>query len=140
MEIYPASVLGKERERPSYEGRSHPREPGLHRRAEPDIPAGDPAEHSLHFTRTTEWSQLCSRATSSIGCLEDMEKKTGLKSINVFELGGLSCFTNNVRPIRTPADMKGIKFRAMDDSQVAMFRALGANAVPMARSETYTGL
>ena len=27
--------------------------------------------------------------------------------------------------------MKSIKFRAMDDSQVAMFKALGANAVPM---------
>lgn len=71
---------------------------------------------------------------------EDMRQKTGIHSAAVIQMGGLSCLTNNVRPIEKLEDMKGIKFRAMDDSQVNMFKALGANAVPMAWAEVYTGL
>lgn len=71
---------------------------------------------------------------------EDMRKKTGIRSAAVIQMGGLSCLTNDTRPIETLEDMKGIKFRAMDDSQVNMFKALGANAVPMAWAEVYTGL
>jgi len=71
---------------------------------------------------------------------KDMKDKTGLRPVLFYDLGGLSCFTNNIRPIRKVEDMKGIKFRAMDDSQIAMFEALGANAVPIAWSEVYTSL
>jgi len=71
---------------------------------------------------------------------KDMKDKTGLRPVLIYSIGGLSCFTNNVRPIHKVEDMKGIKFRAMDDSQVAMFEALGANAVPITWSEVYTSL
>lgn len=140
VEIYPASVLGKERERLELTkaGAIHVNLAsigGLSQIYQPAILLNTP------FTYKNDRVVAAVLESDFVYWMfEDMEKKTGLKSINVFELGGLSCFTNNVRPIRTPADMKGIKFRAMDDSQVAMFRALGANAVPMAWSETYTGL
>lgn len=140
VEIYPSSVLGKERERLELTraGAIHvdlASVGGLSQLYQPAILLNTP------FTYKSD--KIVSAVLKSDfvkWMFEDMRKKTGLRSICVYEMGGLSCLTNNLRPISTPADMKSIKFRAMDDSQVAMFKALGANAVPMAWSETYTGL
>jgi tripartite ATP-independent transporter DctP family solute receptor len=45
------------------------------------------------------------------------------------------------RPIKTPADLKGLKIRAMDSPFILdAINALGAQAVPMAWTEVYTGL
>lgn len=140
VEIHPSSVLGKERERleltkagaiqvnlASIGGLSQLYQPAILLNT-PFMYKNDRVVAEVLESDFVKW------------LFADMEKKTGLRSACVFEIGGLSCFTNNVRPIRRPADMKGIKFRAMDDSQVAMFKALGANAVPIAWSETYTSL
>ncbi|HAI85794.1 MAG TPA: hypothetical protein DCL63_02245 [Firmicutes bacterium] len=140
VEIYPSSVLGKERERleltragaihvnlASVGGLSQLYQPAILLNT-PFMYKSDKIVSAVLDSDFVQWM------------FADMQKKTGLRSICVYEMGGLSCITNNLRPIRKPADMKGIKFRAMDDSQVAMFKALGANAVPMAWSETYTGL
>jgi tripartite ATP-independent transporter DctP family solute receptor len=44
-------------------------------------------------------------------------------------------------PIKTPADLKGLKIRAMDSPLILdSINALGAQAVPMAWTEVYTGL
>ena len=54
---------------------------------------------------------------------------------------GFRHFTNNIRPINEPADMKGIKFRtAQSEIRIEMFNDLGSSAVVMAFSELYTGL
>ena len=71
---------------------------------------------------------------------EEMREKTGIRSIFINERGGFSAFTNSVRPIHKPEDMKGIKFRAMDESQIKLYKSLGANAIPMAWQEVYIGL
>lgn len=72
----------------------------------------------------------------------DLFKKAtrGLVPIHAYQRGTLSAFTNNVRPIRSMADFKGIKFRAMDEIQIAMFKALGADATVIPFAEVYTGL
>jgi len=50
-------------------------------------------------------------------------------------------FTNNVRPIRTPEDMKGLKIRVMNiPIHIKMVEALGASATPIAWDECYTAL
>jgi tripartite ATP-independent transporter DctP family solute receptor len=55
--------------------------------------------------------------------------------------GSFYVLSNNVRPIKTPADMEGIKFRTMSvPSHIAMMRSLGAAATPVAWSELYTSL
>jgi tripartite ATP-independent transporter DctP family solute receptor len=140
VEIHPASVLGKERERLELTKAGAIQ---VNLASVGGVSQIYPPAILLNTPFTYRDDRIVAKVLESefvYWMFQDMEKKTGIKSINVFELGGLSCFTNNVRPIRTVADMKGIKFRAMDDSQVAMFKALGANAVPMAWSETYTGL
>lgn len=54
---------------------------------------------------------------------------------------GLRHVTNNVRPIRTPADLEGIKLRTMKvPAHVATFEALGANPTPMNFGEVYSAL
>lgn len=54
---------------------------------------------------------------------------------------GARSFYNRVKPIHSPADMKGMKIRVQQsDLFVAVMQALGANATPMPFGEVYTGL
>lgn len=65
---------------------------------------------------------------------------TGLMSLG-YSYNGARCMTNNVRPINTPADCAGIKFRTMSSQVfVSMFETLGANPTVMSFSEVFTGL
>ena len=72
----------------------------------------------------------------------DEINKAGINLVNmdVWEVGFRE-FSNSVRPIKTPADIKGIKLRVMD-SQIhqGFWRALGADPVPMSWGEAYTAL
>jgi len=48
---------------------------------------------------------------------------------------------NSKRMIRTPEDMKGLKFRVMQNPvHIETYKAMGARAVPMARPEVYSAL
>ena len=68
-------------------------------------------------------------------------KKTGLRLLHLTENGGFRCFTNNIREIRTPADMKGLKIRVMPNpSHQETVRALGALPIVVAWAELYTAL
>ena len=54
---------------------------------------------------------------------------------------GARNFYNTRRPIRTPADMAGLKLRVpASDLYVAMVNAMGANAVPIPYNEVYQSL
>jgi tripartite ATP-independent transporter DctP family solute receptor len=54
---------------------------------------------------------------------------------------GFRHMLNNVRPIYTPDDTKGIKFRVMQTPiYIAMFQALGSNAIPMPWGEVFTAV
>ena len=55
--------------------------------------------------------------------------------------GGARSFYNSERPIRTVEDLKGLKFRVMqNDVFVDMMDALGANATPMPYGEVYSSI
>lgn len=54
---------------------------------------------------------------------------------------GFRNLTNSKRPVATPEDVKGLKIRLMQNPvYVDSFKALGANAVPMAWTEVLTAL
>jgi tripartite ATP-independent transporter DctP family solute receptor len=58
-----------------------------------------------------------------------------------FPEAGFRHTINNERPIRTPEDFKGVKLRVQpSDLFIASFRAIGANPVPMAWSDVFTGV
>jgi TRAP-type transport system periplasmic protein len=64
----------------------------------------------------------------------------GYKLIGVWE-NGFRQITNNVRPINSPDDLKGIKIRVPEGVwRVRMFQAYGANPTPMAFSELFVAL
>jgi len=58
-----------------------------------------------------------------------------------FAEGGFRHMINNIRPINEPEDTEGVKFRVMENPiYIAMFKALGSNATPMAWGETFTSV
>lgn len=68
-----------------------------------------------------------------------MEAK-GLVPLAWYDSGARS-FYNSQKPITTPADLDGMKFRVMNNELfVGMVEALGGNATPMAFSEVYQSL
>lgn len=87
------------------------------------------------------------REAALAACDGEFGKKVaeGLKSLNIINLGyaenGFRFITNNIRPIRKPEDLKGMKIRTMENPiHMATFKALGANPTPMAFGELYTAL
>lgn len=64
----------------------------------------------------------------------------GYKILAIWE-NGFRHITNNVRPIRAPEDLAGIKLRTPRGVwRVKMFRAYGANPTPMSFSEVFSAL
>lgn len=54
---------------------------------------------------------------------------------------GFRNLTNSKKPVKTPADMAGLKIRVMENPvYIDTFKALGTNAVPMAWTEALTAL
>lgn len=71
---------------------------------------------------------------------EDCLRKTGMRVLAYGETGFRN-FTTSSRPIKSPADMKGLKIRVMESPvYINMVKALGAAPTPIAWPETYTAL
>jgi len=71
---------------------------------------------------------------------ERLLKETGIRCLGFAEVGFRN-FTNDKRPIRTPADMRGLKIRVQETPlYVNMVKALGAIPTPIAWPEVYTAL
>ena len=71
--------------------------------------------------------------------LASMEAQ-GMVGLAFYDSGARSIYTVK-RPVKTLADMKGLKIRVQQsDLFVAMMEAIGANATPMPYGEVYTGL
>jgi tripartite ATP-independent transporter DctP family solute receptor len=71
-----------------------------------------------------------------------LEQKSGIKVLDVWYLGTRELdLTKKAGPVRTPADLKGIKLR-MPNSTAWMDagRSLGANPTPLGFGEVYLGL
>jgi len=55
--------------------------------------------------------------------------------------GGFRNMINNVRPVKAPQDVAGVKYRVMQSPiYIGMYEALGGSPVPMAWGETYTAV
>jgi tripartite ATP-independent transporter DctP family solute receptor len=64
----------------------------------------------------------------------------GVLLLGFFE-GGFRNMINNVRPVEKPEDVRGVKYRVMQNPvYIGMFSSLGGNAVPMAWGETFTAV
>jgi tripartite ATP-independent transporter DctP family solute receptor len=64
----------------------------------------------------------------------------GLKVLAFFDSGSRNVY-NTKRPIRTPADLKGLRIRVPQDPvAIDTFNTLGAQATPLATAEIYSAL
>ncbi|MCL2166987.1 MAG: TRAP transporter substrate-binding protein [Clostridiales bacterium] len=64
----------------------------------------------------------------------------GIVGLCYFE-NGFRHITNNIRPINTPDDLKGMKIRTMESPiHMASFKAMGSDPTPIAFGEVYTAL
>ncbi len=70
----------------------------------------------------------------------EFAERTGAVILEAVEEGGFLAFTNSKRVIRSPKDFKGLTFRAMDLSQVALYEAFGASGIPIPWTEVYSAL
>jgi tripartite ATP-independent transporter DctP family solute receptor len=85
--------------------------------------------HMQRIEKNVFWSDIAPAA-----------EKKGLKIIAVWE-NGFRHITNNKQPIKTPADLKGIKLRVPQGKwRVRMFQDYGATPSPMKFSELFTAL
>jgi tripartite ATP-independent transporter DctP family solute receptor len=81
------------------------------------------------FYRSSLWKEIT-----------DGMEKVGFKYLAIGQNGWRN-FTNNVRVIRKPEDLKGLKFRVMESPVYIKFiESLGGRAVPIAWNEVYTAL
>jgi tripartite ATP-independent transporter DctP family solute receptor len=71
---------------------------------------------------------------------EDMRKATGIRTLALSE-NGFRNITNNVREIRAPEDMRGLKMRTMQSQVYVNFmQSMGASATPIAFPELIPAL
>lgn len=64
----------------------------------------------------------------------------GVVSLGAAE-GGFRNMINNTRPVRTPKDVVGVKYRTMQNPVfIEMFSSLGGSPVPMAWGEVFTAM
>ena len=74
------------------------------------------------------------------GVLAPAAAKQGYEVLAMWE-NGVRHITNNVRPINTPDDLKGLKIRTPKSTwRVKMFTHWGANPTPMSFSEVFVAL
>jgi len=67
-------------------------------------------------------------------------EKHGVKLLGYYE-AGLRHITNNVRPVKTPADLKGLKIRTPQAKyHLSTLKYMGANPVAMSFGELYTAM
>jgi len=80
----------------------------------------------------------CLNDPKALEFMKQLEPK-GIKTITWITSGARNFFTQ--KPIRTPADMKGMKIRVMASPvMIDTMKALGASGVPVAWGELYTAL
>ena len=71
--------------------------------------------------------------------MKDLEKN-GFKGLAFFD-AGFRNVTTRVKPVKVPADLKGLKIRVMQSKPlIDTINAFGATAVPMGQSEVYVAL
>lgn len=72
--------------------------------------------------------------------IRGLVEKHGVKLLGYYE-AGLRHLTNNVRPVKTPADLKGLKIRTPQAKyHLNTLKYMGANPVAMSFGELYTAM
>jgi tripartite ATP-independent transporter DctP family solute receptor len=95
---------------------------------------------SLPFIwRNLEHQHLVLRGPIGTRLMNDLDKQ-GFKGLAFFDAGFRNVTTRD-KPVKVPADLKGLKIRVMQSKPlIDTINAFGATAVPMGQSEVYVAL
>lgn len=89
---------------------------------------------------TIAWQALNMNAPFFKKIQADVIEKTGLRIMSM-GCGSDRHYTNNVRPIKSPDDMKGLKIRTMEvPAHMEIVKALGGSPIPISWLELYSAL
>jgi len=96
---------------------------------------------SIPYTfQNTEIGRIVFDGQFGADLTELIAKKSGIRILSWLPTAFRN-FSNNVKPIHTPADMEGLKMRTMQvPVHLAMVKALGANPTPIPWEELYSAL
>jgi len=86
-----------------------------------------------HFFRTLDNPDLLAKINAGI-------VKQGVRVMALIPLGSMTGIATSKKFIKTPADFKGIRMRALDKKQAKWLEIWGANAVVIPWSEIYNAL
>ncbi|WP_240314483.1 TRAP transporter substrate-binding protein DctP [Vibrio tetraodonis] len=140
INLYPNSILGKEQERMEQVINS----PGLNIASfggiSPIFPEIFVSSIPFLFTDFEKARKFFDEGYYWKKARTEFYQRNNAHILAVVEEGGFLAFTNNEREIRTPADFKGLKFRAMDKSQVALYKSFGASGTPIPWTDVYMAL
>jgi C4-dicarboxylate-binding protein DctP len=93
----------------------------------------------LFLDRQIAWHMIRGKTAQAIK--DDMAKKIGLRPLEFKENGGFRNFSNSKRPLRTAADLKGLKIRTMSSPlHMQIVKDLGASPTPVPFTELYSAL
>ncbi|NNF98700.1 MAG: TRAP transporter substrate-binding protein [Desulfobacteraceae bacterium] len=79
-------------------------------------------------------------STDFMNLINAKSAKHGVRTLAVIPVGGFSGLANTKHPVRTPADLKDLRMRAMDNIQVQILKSWGANTVVIPWPEIYNSL
>ncbi|MDN3523959.1 TRAP transporter substrate-binding protein DctP [Halomonas sabkhae] len=140
LKLYPNSMLGEEQERMEQVMSS----PGLNIASfagmSPVVPEIYVSAIPFLFESFDEARTFFDEGEYWKEVQKDLKERAGLELLAVVEEGGFLAFTNNEHPISSPEDFEGLRFRAMDPSQVALYEAFGASGTPIPWTEVYMAL
>lgn len=140
IKLYPNSMLGEEEQR--MEQVMHM--PGLNIASfagiSPIFPEIYVSSIPFLFKDFTEARNFFDNGNYWKQAKEEFNKRTNTQILAVVEEGGFLAFTNSKRAIKKPSDFKGLRFRAMDKSQVALYEAFGASGTPIPWTEVYMAM
>lgn len=140
VEIYPNSVLGGERE--AVEGVKLGTIQMTVVTMDGAVPAwvSDTQIMSIPYLFTSKEKAYNALDTVIYDYLAPKFSENGFKYLGAGELG-FRHFTNNLREIKTPNDMKGMSIRVQEAPiWFALMKKLGASATPVSFNELYTAL
>jgi len=90
-------------------------------------------EDMEHFFRTLHNTDLTAKINAGL-------TKHGVRVLAVVPLGAMGGFATTKKIIKTPADLSGVRMRALDNKQAKWLEIWGANAVVIPWSEIYNAL
>lgn len=94
----------------------------------------------LFSNSTVAWRVLNASTDFFEKITAGLAKNTGLRLLDL-GIEGQRHFTNNVRPIKKPSDLGGLKIRTMEvPAHMKLVKALGGSAIPVSWLELYTAL